>query len=73
MPTREMKHPQFEIEEADEGLRITFRITYSKFGSVEVVLGLDEVDLLVGSLEQAVVFAGVSAGGPTPEEESYDA
>ena len=57
MSTRELKHPTFEIEDADDGLRITFRVSGSTLGPVEVVLSHDEADGLVGSLEEALVFA----------------
>lgn len=62
MPVREMKHPHIEIEEDEDGLRIRLRVPQSTFGTVEVVLSLEEVETLVESLEQAAVFAGADYG-----------
>ena len=60
--TRELKYPEFEIEGDDGELLIRFRIPGSTLGPVEVVLELDRVDRLVVSLEQALAFAGATAG-----------
>lgn len=62
MATRELKHPEFEIEDDDEDLRIRFRVPGSTFGAVEVLLSADEAEQFVASLEQAVAFCGARLG-----------
>ena len=58
MSGRELKHPEISIEDADEGLRVTFRVPGSKFGPVEIVLSPDEAEKFADDLDMALVFGG---------------
>jgi hypothetical protein len=51
--TRELRHPEWEIEDDDAGLRLRFRVPGSKFGPIEIVFSLGDALNLVEGLSEA--------------------
>jgi hypothetical protein len=61
---RELKHPQFYIEDHDEGIAFVFRVPGSKFGAVTVVLDTEAADSFAADIQDAVTFRAAEGERP---------